>query len=150
MVPQPINPHEMHTVEDMEKHHPKNKKLMRMGLFTGLAVGIHNFPEGLATFIAALNDPALWHCHCPGYRAAQHSRRHSRLCPHILRHRQPPQGLRLLFFVRPGRAGGRAYRLYPAASLYERHDLRYSLCSSGRNNGIHFSGRTAAGIQRIW
>ena len=33
--------------------------LMRMGLFTALAVGIHNFPEGLATFMAALSDPQL-------------------------------------------------------------------------------------------
>jgi ZIP family zinc transporter len=34
-------------------------KLMRLGLFTALAIGIHNFPEGLATFLAALSDPAL-------------------------------------------------------------------------------------------
>ncbi len=30
-----------------------------MGLFTALAIGIHNFPEGLATFLAALEDPKL-------------------------------------------------------------------------------------------
>jgi ZIP family zinc transporter len=34
-------------------------KLLRMGLFTALAIGIHNFPEGLATFLAALQDPTL-------------------------------------------------------------------------------------------
>lgn len=34
-------------------------KLLRMGLFTALAIGIHNFPEGLATFLAALQDPGL-------------------------------------------------------------------------------------------
>lgn len=34
-------------------------KLMRMGLFSALAIAIHNFPEGLATFMAALSDPAL-------------------------------------------------------------------------------------------
>ncbi len=33
--------------------------LMRTGLFTALAIGIHNFPEGLVTFLAALEDPAL-------------------------------------------------------------------------------------------
>jgi ZIP family zinc transporter len=32
---------------------------MRMGLFAALAIGIHNFPEGLATFLAALQDQAL-------------------------------------------------------------------------------------------
>jgi ZIP family zinc transporter len=36
-----------------------HEKLMRMGLFTALAIGIHNFPEGLATFLAALQDPSL-------------------------------------------------------------------------------------------
>jgi ZIP family zinc transporter len=30
-----------------------------MGLFTALSIGIHNFPEGLATFLAALQDPSL-------------------------------------------------------------------------------------------
>ncbi len=34
-------------------------KLLRMGIFTAVAITIHNFPEGLATFIAALKDPHL-------------------------------------------------------------------------------------------
>ena len=37
----------------------KFKKLYRMGLFTALAIGIHNFPEGLATFVSALKDTRL-------------------------------------------------------------------------------------------
>ena len=32
---------------------------MRMGIFTALAITIHNFPEGLVTFLAALEDPSL-------------------------------------------------------------------------------------------
>ena len=32
---------------------------MRMGLFTAFAVAIHNFPEGIAAFVAALGDPNL-------------------------------------------------------------------------------------------
>jgi len=38
---------------------PKDARLMRMGLVTALAIGIHNFPEGLATFFGALSDPAI-------------------------------------------------------------------------------------------
>ncbi len=34
-------------------------QLLRMGLFSALAIAIHNFPEGLATFLSALQDPAL-------------------------------------------------------------------------------------------
>lgn len=33
--------------------------LLRTGLFSALAIAIHNFPEGLATFISALEDPTL-------------------------------------------------------------------------------------------
>jgi ZIP family zinc transporter len=40
-------------------HSVRQSKLLRMGLFTALAIGIHNFPEGLATFLAALNNPHL-------------------------------------------------------------------------------------------
>jgi ZIP family zinc transporter len=40
-------------------HDLRQGSLMRMGLFTALAIGIHNFPEGLATFLAALQDPTL-------------------------------------------------------------------------------------------
>lgn len=58
LIPSVENPHELHSIEEMNSK-PKDKKLMRMGMFTALAIGIHNFPEGLATFTAALQDPNL-------------------------------------------------------------------------------------------
>jgi ZIP family zinc transporter len=45
--------------EGLHDHSANHVKLMRMGLFTALAIGIHNFPEGVATFLAALQDPSL-------------------------------------------------------------------------------------------
>jgi len=61
LVPTFENPHEIRNVEEMgaENASLKNQKLLRMGMFTALAIAIHNFPEGLATFAAALSDPAL-------------------------------------------------------------------------------------------
>ena len=75
LIPSSENPHELHSIEEIndmhadETHHQeqihkreealKNHKLLRMGMFTALAIGIHNFPEGLATFIATLHDPKL-------------------------------------------------------------------------------------------
>jgi ZIP family zinc transporter len=86
LIPSAENPHETHTREEMaplqdtsaplpdfdaiaadpsgaapgaHDHRVEDKKLLRMGLFTALAIGIHNFPEGLATFLAALDDPGL-------------------------------------------------------------------------------------------
>lgn len=64
LVPSSENPHEARKVEDMDckerKADCKEKKgLMRVGIMTALAISIHNFPEGLATFMAAISDPAL-------------------------------------------------------------------------------------------
>ena len=61
LVPSFENPHEAHQVDEMEDADRANqfKKLHRMGLFTALAIAIHNFPEGLATFAAAVKDPHL-------------------------------------------------------------------------------------------
>ncbi len=58
LVPEYENPHEIKSVEAMV---PKNrdKNLMRMGMMSALAIAIHNFPEGIATFTAALKDPHL-------------------------------------------------------------------------------------------
>lgn len=58
LVPSVENPHEAHTIEEMDAR-PHNPKLMRMGLMTALAIGIHNFPEGIATFTAAMDNRAL-------------------------------------------------------------------------------------------
>jgi ZIP family zinc transporter len=88
LVPSASNPHTTHTHDEMaplgdpsapppdfdqtaaavsagtaapgaHDHRVDDRKLMRMGLFTALAIGIHNFPEGMATFLAALKDPGL-------------------------------------------------------------------------------------------
>jgi len=67
LVPKAENPHELRGDAEMrmlkaqgdaapasagEQH-----RLKRMGLFTALAIAIHNFPEGMATFLAALENP---------------------------------------------------------------------------------------------
>ncbi len=57
-VPSFENPHEARSIEEMNKR-PADSKLMRMGIMTALAIGIHNFPEGIATFIAAIENPTL-------------------------------------------------------------------------------------------
>jgi ZIP family zinc transporter len=85
LIPAAENPHEPHTKEARaalreqpnpqqepatiaaaRDHHDQapdegasRQELLRTGLFAALAIGIHNFPEGLATFLSALQDPAL-------------------------------------------------------------------------------------------
>ncbi|MDR2626848.1 MAG: zinc transporter ZupT [Dysgonamonadaceae bacterium] len=52
LVPESGNPHEIHGVEDMNRKDP----LHRMGFVVALAIAIHNFPEGIATFTSALGS----------------------------------------------------------------------------------------------
>jgi ZIP family zinc transporter len=59
MVPSYHNPHEARPVESMQQPVPDEARLMRMGVLTALAIGIHNFPEGLATFFATLTEPDI-------------------------------------------------------------------------------------------
>ena len=58
-VPSFENPHELRDVTDMDGDHQEKQQLLRMGMFSALAIAIHNFPEGLATFTGALQDPHL-------------------------------------------------------------------------------------------
>lgn len=61
LIPSFENPHHIHLVSEMDE--PKQgedfRQLYRMGLFTALAIAIHNFPEGFATFASALKDVRL-------------------------------------------------------------------------------------------
>ena len=58
LIPKAENPH--HFIEISSTTQAQvNKPLLRTGLFTALAIGIHNFPEGLATFGTALSDIRL-------------------------------------------------------------------------------------------
>ena len=62
LIPSYENPHEIHRVEEIQnnrKNGGKKSGLYRLGLFKALAIAIHNFPEGLATFTAAMSDLSL-------------------------------------------------------------------------------------------
>ena len=46
-------------IGNLTENETRSISLKRMGFMTALAIGIHNFPEGLATFTSALKDPHL-------------------------------------------------------------------------------------------
>ncbi len=58
LTPGPKNPHEYEGI-DAPTAPRQDKDLMRAGLLTALAIGVHNFPEGLATFASTLSDVRL-------------------------------------------------------------------------------------------
>lgn len=64
LVPESVNPHEVgnihaYTPEGERQNNRRTQQLKRVGVFSALAIAIHNFPEGMATFFATLQDPSL-------------------------------------------------------------------------------------------
>ncbi len=64
LIPEPNRPHRVRKIESKYKSGipsgSKNKdKLFRTGIFTALAVTLHNFPEGLASYVSTMKSPAL-------------------------------------------------------------------------------------------
>jgi len=58
MIPEARNPHHFKEMPDVPTL-KVDKALLRTGLFTALAIAIHNFPEGLTTFGTTLSDERL-------------------------------------------------------------------------------------------
>lgn len=67
VIPEYENPHEASGLSlgtktaavDVLQHTGSEAALKRLGMMSALAIAIHNFPEGIATFIGALNDPQM-------------------------------------------------------------------------------------------
>jgi ZIP family zinc transporter len=63
LVPEYENPHEAAELsldaDSLTGQDSNRKSLHRLGIMSALAIAIHNFPEGIATFIGALNDPQM-------------------------------------------------------------------------------------------
>jgi ZIP family zinc transporter len=62
LVPVAENPHELVDEKDLKSKNKtaiRDKYLIRMGLFSAGAIALHNLPEGLATFIAAVENPSI-------------------------------------------------------------------------------------------
>lgn len=65
LIPEEVNPHELKKDKELgelkrdDPTLPDRHMLHRTGIFTAIAIGIHNFPEGFATFVSALHGLAL-------------------------------------------------------------------------------------------
>lgn len=58
IIPEPKDASESRMIE-IKQEKVRDSHLMRTGIVTALALGIHNFPEGMATFMSAVSSPAL-------------------------------------------------------------------------------------------
>lgn len=58
-VPDYENPHEFPSSVNINDSEAKNQRLKRLGVLSAIAISVHNFPEGIATFMASYQDPEL-------------------------------------------------------------------------------------------
>lgn len=59
VLPEDRNLHEAKSFDRTHNLKTTDKSLMRTGVITAIAITIHNFPEGLATFISVMYDPKI-------------------------------------------------------------------------------------------
>ena len=68
IIPDYENPHEIRDVipesnstkpKNVETQEANSRKIKRVGLMTAVAIAVHNFPEGISTFITAIESPSL-------------------------------------------------------------------------------------------
>ncbi|MDO4566499.1 MAG: zinc transporter ZupT [Oscillospiraceae bacterium] len=59
LIPENKNPHAVTSPEHAAEAMKDPQQLMRAGVLTALAIAIHNFPEGMATFVSALQEPGI-------------------------------------------------------------------------------------------
>ena len=136
LVPEYENPHEMTYLDgDSDRLAADSGKMMRMGLITALAISIHNFPEGMATFVSALQGEGLA---LPITMAIAIHNIPEGVAVAVLRHRQPEKGAGVFAALRPVRAAGGAYRLPAAAPIYERYADGDPLRGHCRGDGVYF------------
>lgn len=58
LVPEGVNPHEPELVGD-DAHATRRAALLKTGTMAAVAIAIHNFPEGFATFISGLGEMSV-------------------------------------------------------------------------------------------
>jgi zinc transporter, ZIP family len=128
-------------------HSRQDKKLLRMGLFTALAIAIHNFPEGLATFLAALQDPNLGIAIAVAVALHNIPEGISVSVPIFYATGNRKKGFCLLVVKRLIRAG-RCHCCLSRAEVFRRGRIRChstsgngrAFCGGGRYHGLHQSG----------
>lgn len=60
LVPKWQNPHEIGNAKLLESPDAlADTKLLRLGIFSAVVIALHNFPEGMATFMSALKNPEV-------------------------------------------------------------------------------------------
>lgn len=66
LIPKDVNPHELKSqnevyceLDSRQSYILRNNTIKRTAIFTAIAITIHNFPEGFATFVSALDSVAF-------------------------------------------------------------------------------------------
>lgn len=57
LVPSAENPHEVNAISLEKGGTVEKSNFMRLGIISAIAIAVHNFPEGMATFVSTMENP---------------------------------------------------------------------------------------------
>lgn len=130
-----------HDAFDADTGEAPHKNLFRVGFVSALAMALHNFPEGVATFLAGYEDLTLGVSITLAIALHNIPEGISVAMPRVVRHRKPAAGLPLHPALRPDGAGGGGAGLCAAASLSQRAAAGGAVRRGGRDHGLYRGGR---------
>ena len=149
IVPSFENPHEIRKVEDMENTPDNFQKLYRVGMLAAIALAIHNFPEGIATFASVLVDVKIGIPIAIAIAIHNIPEGIAVSIPIYYATGDKNKAFYYSFLSGAGRTGGGFGGISLTLLVFQRYCFRYSFCVSGRYHGLYITRRTPARIERI-
>ena len=135
------NPHETLDPHDPAFQENKRRHIARVGMMAAFAITAHNFPEGLATFFATLENPAVG---MPLALAIAihniYSRRYFHCRPRLFCHPQPQKNRPRLPRFRACRTFGRGFGLHPAQAVFIAFRVRCGVRRDCGRDGVPRAG----------
>ena len=141
LIPAIGNPHEVKSVEDVNAGPTNDEyaKLKKMGMFTALAIAIHNFPEGIATFTSALQDPTLGIAIAIAVAIHNIPEGIAVAVPIYFATGNRKQAFQVVFSFRIGRTGWRNCGLSYFDAVFKWYYVRCYFCGCCGYYGVHFN-----------
>ena len=144
------NPHETLDAQDPSFQESKRRHIARVGMMAAFAITAHNFPEGLATFFATLENPAVGMPLALAIAIHNIPEGISIAAPVYFATRSRKKTVWACLLSGLAEPLGAALGLFGFAAVFVACRVRFGVRRDSRRDGVFGVGRTAAGRQTLF